>query len=347
VKGLYFEKTAQVEQLQNTLANQRLSQSRTSLDDSEYMTRFQRLEGAITNLAFNIRKDWRTVPLWISQSVNQDALKIGKQEMTAVGRACITKFLVDEIFTRTFHPGLDLELSISLKQIEQNIRLYSPALNNLEESEALTAKVLQWRLATLDGLKGVLASPESEVNKNQFILMATTNLTGSLMSFLGDPIPPGIEDSAHMIVELAVGIAANIPLESRDIAVVYPMPGDMLQPLLMKTENPIPALEHPGAETGDGDAASTNSGEKDDGGKDSEKSADGKGRKDKSKSGMLSAMMGGSGTNSKKSSVVDQLVEVKKVPTEDGAQKVRFAGFVSVEVRGRQVLVKAPVWTLG
>jgi len=58
-------------------------------------------------------------------------------------------------------------------------------------------------------------------------------------------------------------------------------------------------------------------------------------------------MMGGSGTNSKKSSVVDQLVEVKKVPTEDGAQKVRFAGFVSVEVRGRQVLVKAPVWTLG
>ncbi len=26
--------------------------------------------------------------------------------------------------------------------------------------------------------------------------------------------------------------------------------------------------------------------------------------------------------------------------------KVRFAGFVAVEVRGRQVLTKAPVWSL-
>jgi hypothetical protein len=309
------------------------------------MTRFQRLEGAITNLAFNIRKDWRAVPVWISQYVNQDALKIGKQEMTAVGRACITKFIVDEIFNRTFHPGLEPELSINLKQIELNIRLYSPALNNLEESEALTAKVLQWRQATLEGLKGVLASSESEGYKNQFARVATTNLAGSLISFLADPAPPGIEDSAHMIVELAVGIAANIPLESRDISVVYPMPGDMLQPLVMKTENPIPALEHPGAETGEGDAASTNSGEKDDGSKEAEKSSDGKGRKEKSKS-MLSAMMGGNSTGNKKPNVLDPPVEVKKISAEDGAQKVRFAGFVAVEVRGRQVLVKAPVWTV-
>ncbi len=122
VKGLYFEKTSQVEQLQNTLANQRLSQSRTSLDDSEYMTRFQRLDGATTNLAFNIRKDWRTVPAWLSQSVNQDAMNIGKQEMTAVGRACITKFIVDEIFSRTLQPGLEAELRRNLKAVEQNIR---------------------------------------------------------------------------------------------------------------------------------------------------------------------------------------------------------------------------------
>jgi hypothetical protein len=121
------------------------------------MTRFQRLDGAITNLAFNIRKDWRSVPSWLSPYVNQDALKIGKQEMTATGRACITKFLVDEIFSRTFHPGLEGELSSSLKNIEQNIRRFSPALNNQEESDALTAKVVQWRLATLEGLKDILS----------------------------------------------------------------------------------------------------------------------------------------------------------------------------------------------
>ncbi|KAE9379324.1 hypothetical protein N431DRAFT_397594 [Stipitochalara longipes BDJ] len=351
VKGLYFDKTAQVEQLQNTLANQRLSQSRTSLDDSEYMTRFQRLDGATTNLAFNIRKDWRSIPPWLVPYVNQDALKIGKQEMTAVGRAAITKFLVEEVFNRTFHPGLETELSLSLKTIEQNIRRFSPALNNQEESDALTAKVVQWRLATLEGLKDVLSSPTAEENKEQFKRIATTNLTASLLSYLQEPVPAGIEDSAHMIVELAVSIAANLPLESRDISIVYPMPGDMLQPMIMKVETGIPALENPGIDaSSEADAASTGSGDKDDVSKD-EKSSDGKLRKEKTKSGMLSAMMGGnSGSATSKKSTSTQggetSTEGKKAPVEDGAQKVRLAGFVGVEVRGRQMLVKSPVWTV-
>jgi hypothetical protein len=316
------------------------------------MTRFQRLDGAITNLAFNIRKDWRSVPSWLSPYVNQDALKIGKQEMTATGRACITKFLVDEIFNRTFHPGLEGELSSSLKNIEQNIRRFSPALNNQEESDALTAKVVQWRLATLEGLKDILSSPESEEYKKQFARVATTNLTACLINFLQEQVPPGIEDSAHMIVELAVSIASNLSLESRDLSIVYPMPGDLLQPFIMKVETGIPTLENPGAETPSEDAASTNSGEKDDAPKEAEKS-DPKNRKEKTKSTMLQAMMGGSssGTTSKKGSVSapggETSSEGKKVSTEDGAQKVRFAGFVGVEVRGRQVLVKAPVWTVG
>ena len=352
VKGLYFDKTAQVEQLQNTLANQRLSQSRTSLDDSEYMTRFQRLDGATTNLAFNIRKDWRSIPPWLIPYVNQDALKIGKQEMTAVGRAVITKFLVEEVFNRTFHPGLETDLSVSLKTIEQNIRRFSPALNNQEESDALTAKVVQWRLATLEGLRDVLNSPSSEETKENFKRVSTTNLAASLISFLQEPVPAGIEDSAHMIVELAVSIASNLPLESRDISIVYPMPGDMLQPMIMKVETGIPPLENPGVDTSsDADAASTASGDKDEGSKE-EKSSDGKLRKEKTRSGVLSAMMGGSGGSaaSKKSTSSQGGVETgnegKKPTIEDGAQKVRLAGFVGVEVRGRQMLVKSPVWTV-
>lgn len=347
VKGLYFDKTAQVEQLQNTLANQRLSQSRTSLDDSEYMTRFQRLDGAITNLAFNIRKDWRSVPQWLSQSVNQDAIKIGKQEMTAVGRACITKFLVEEIFTNCFHPGLEGGLSADLKSIEQNIRRFSPQLNNQEESDALTAKVLQWRLATLEGLKDHLSSPESEVHKKQFSDMATGNLSANLINYLQEPIPPGIEDSAHMIVELAVSVASNLPLESRDISIVYPMPGDMLQPSMMKVESQIPALETSISDTNtEGDANSTASADKEDEKGDSK---DGKLRKEKPKSGMLQAMMGSSsssGPSKKAPAGGENSSEGKKVSSEEGTQKVRFAGFVGVEVRGRQVLVKAPVWTV-
>ena len=69
---------------------------------------------------------------------------------------------------------------------------------------------------------------------------------------------------------------------------------------------------------------------------------------------MLQAMMGGStsSTGGKKMSVssqggADGNSEGKgKISTEDGAQKVRFSGFVGVEVRGRQMLVKAPVWTV-
>lgn len=358
VKGLYFDKTAQVEQLQNTLANQRLSQSRTSLDDSEYMTRFQRLDGATTNLAFNIRKDWRSIPSWLAQYVNQDALKIGKQEMTGVGRAVITRFLVEEIFNKTSHPGLEGELSMNLKTIEQNIRRFSPTLNNQEESDALTAKVVQWRLATLDGLRDVLSTSESEEHKKQFSRVATTNLTANLMNFLSEPAPAGIEDSAHMIVELAVSIASNLPLESRDISIVYPMPGDLLQPFIMKVEGGIPPLENPSAETAsEVDASSTGSGDKDEPStKESEKADAKAARKEKTKStgGMLQAIMGGSsaGAGPSKKAVPTSAGETSsdgksKTSMDDGAQKVRFAGFVGVEVRGRQVLSKAPVWTLG
>jgi hypothetical protein len=356
VKGLYFDKTAQVEQLQNTLANQRLSQSRTSLDDSEYMTRFQRLDGATTNLAFNIRKDWRMIPNWLAPHVNQDAMKVGKQEMTAVGRACITRFLVDEVFNKSFHPGLEGEFSTRLKSIEQNIRRFSPALNNQEESDALTAKVVQWRLATLEGLRDGLSTPESEEYRKQFSRVATANLTASLINFLQEPVPAGIEDSAHMIVELAVSIAANIPLESRDISIIYPMPGDLVQPLFMKIEQGVPALENPGVDTSiEADASSTGSGDKDEPPKEAEK-PDGKNRKEKTKStGMLQAIMSGSsqGVGPKKQTTVSSQGPTEgssegkgKVSSEDGPQKVRFAGFVGIEVRGRQMLGKAPVWTI-
>ncbi len=187
VKRLYFENkaqietmSAQVEQLQNAIANQRMSQSRTSLDDSEYATRFNRLGGAINNLAFNIRKDWRSLPPWLAPYVSADALKTGKQEMTAVGRAVVTKWLLDEVFDASFHPGLDHALSRHLKEIEQNIRRFSYKMTSQEEFEALTLKVVAWRMATLEGLARVLGSPEAAAHRLDFTRRATTNLTAAL-----------------------------------------------------------------------------------------------------------------------------------------------------------------------
>ncbi|RYP17808.1 hypothetical protein DL765_004292 [Monosporascus sp. GIB2] len=308
VKRLYFDGkthveqlTAQVEQLQNAVANQRMSQSRTALDDNEYSTRFNRLNGAINNLAFNIRKDWRTLPEWIENYVSPDAIRTGKQEMTAVGRAVIIRWIVDEVFNKCFHPGLDINLSSQLKVIEQNIRKFSYTLNSQEEYDALTAKVVNWRMATLEGLQHVLQAPESNDYRADFTKMVATNLTAALYKHLSDPPPPGVDGSTSMIIELAVGIAANLPLESRDVAITYPLPGDPIQPELMEPEKTgLPPL----AEYADAAEES---------GKDGDKAS----KRDKTKS----------------------------APPKD-PNKVRFAGFCAVEVRGRQVLVKAPVWTL-
>ncbi|KAL2202049.1 hypothetical protein CC79DRAFT_1326243 [Sarocladium strictum] len=307
VKRLYFDGksqiealSGQIETLQNAVANQRMSQSRTAWDDSEYSTRFNRLNGAINNLSFNIRKDWRSVPQWLNSYVSAEALKTGKQEMTAVGRAVISRWLMEEVFNKCFHPGLDPVLSAQLKEIELSIRGNSYTLHSQEEHDALTTKVVNWRMATLDGLQRKLNSNNTADNRTMFTTKATTNLTACLYQFLSSPPPAGVEGSTTMIVELAVAIAANIPLESRDVAITYPLPGDPITPHLMEVEKGgLPAAD---GQKGDG----------------SEVDADEDGDKNsKNKAG---------------------------VPKDNG--RVRFAGFVALEVRGRQVLMKAPVWPL-
>lgn len=334
VKRLYFDGkkeiellNSQVEQLQNAVANQRMSQSRTSLDDNEYTTRFNRLNGAINNLSFNIRKDWVTLPSWLDSFVSADAIKTGKQEMTAVGRAVITRWLVDEIFHRCFHPGLNFELSRQLKAIEQNIRHFSYTLNSQEEYDALTSKVVSWRMATLEGLQDVLRSSESTTHKADFTRAATGSLTNTLYQHLSDPPPAGVDGSAAMIVELAVGIAANLPLESRDVAIIYPLPEQQIDGRLMEVEKTgLPALE----------ARNTDAGEDaDDGGKDGK---EGKHRTgDKGRSGMFRPPRRPTRTDTK---------TAPSATKGSDPGKVRFAGFVAVEVRGRQVLVRAPVWSI-
>ncbi|KAM0334165.1 hypothetical protein ACHAQA_001185 [Verticillium albo-atrum] len=315
VKRLYFDgKTqienlgSQIEQLQNAVANQRITQSRTALDDSEYLTRFNRLNGAINNLSFNIRKDWKSVPQWLDRYVSSEALKTGRQEMTAVGRAVITRWIVEEIFNKCFHPGLNPGLSQHLKEIELNIRRNSYTMTAREEFDALTAKVVSWRMATLEGLQRTLSSPESEENRMAWTNLNTAKLTAQLFQYLAEPPPPGVDGSASMIVELAVGIAANMPLESRDVAITYPLPGDAVNVDLMDVEKTgLPPVDT----ANEGDLADEEADGKD--------KAGSKGRADKTRSAL---------------------------PPKD-INKVRFAAFLAVEVRGRQVLCKAPVWTLG
>lgn len=372
VKRLYFDgKTqieqlnGQVEQLQNAVANQRISQSRTALDDNEYITRFNRLNGAINNLSFNIRKDWKSLPPWLDKYVSTDALKTGKQEMTAVGRAVISRWIVEEIFYSCFHPGLDPELSKQLKEVEQNIRRFSYTMTSQEEQDALTSKVVSWRMTTLEGLQHVLQSPDSANHRQEFTRRVTMKLTTSLFQHLTDPPPAGVDGSASMIVELAVGIAANLPLESRDVAIVYPLPQENIMPDIMDVEKtPLPAIDtRPSDSDGDADSRGEDSG-KDTSGEKSNSKERNKTRAGMSASSALSGILSNApaalvpgGGNSRKGSVASNTTRKPSVAPTDSttnlalppkdSNKVRFAGFLAVEVRGRQVLVKAPVWTLG
>lgn len=347
MKKYYFDKDAQVQQLQNTLAHQRLAQSHTSLDDSEYTTRFTRLDGAINQLSFNIRKDWRSIPLWLSPHVNKDAPLAGTKEMTAVGRACMTRWLVDEILDRYFHPALEPSLSSQLKIIEKNLRRFAPPTPSDEEKDALLVRIANWRLATLDGLQEMLCSPQAGEYRSTLTGNLIEKLIACLEMHLKEPAPPGLEGGVSMIVELAVGIAANLPLESRDVFVEYVLPGTVINETYMKVDGALPALTNPGeGPTIDvNDKASIASVDEKDG---TSGEADRESLKEREQGvGKKKTMFGG-------------LIAKKNTPAEKDAtrgpaggqgqqgapkeERARFAAFMAAEVRGRSVLFKAPVY---
>lgn len=351
VKKYYFEKEDQVKQLQNSLAHQRLSQSRTSLDDSEYTTRFNRLDGLVAQLAFSIRKSWRTVPPWLAGSVNKDAVATGKQEMTAAGRALISFWLVEEVFDKYFHPDLEPTLSAQLKLIQKNIRRYAPPSQTAEEEEYLTAKVVNWRLSTLEGLQESLRSPQCPNNRAALTDHLKDHLVQSLAAHLVDPPPSDLEGGVHMIVELVVSIAIHLPLESRDVQIEYFMPGYGIVQDQMKLETGIPPLAmsvaDDAAERGSVKSAVSESG------------TDGSNTHDdqptSKKRSMLSALTGsnkpkdtrsgdprrhpGAGGSSSSLNRPDSSQGVKDQPL-----RVRMAAGIGVQIRQRSVLVKAPVF---
>ncbi|GFF24030.1 hypothetical protein IFM46972_00896 [Aspergillus udagawae] len=365
VKRYYFEKDAQVQQLQNTVAHQRMAVSRTVLDDNEYANRFARLDGAIKDLAFSIRRDWKSLPTWLAGHVNEDAHATGMKEMTAIGRATMSRWLVEEIFERHFHPALEPNFSMQLKSIEMNLRRQQTKTYTDEDRENAIARISNWRRTTFDGLTDCLQGKAAEENRAQLINHLVEKFVACLEMNLCQPPPAGLETGARMIVENAVVISEKIPLESRDICVEYFMPGTLVNEAVMKIEGGLPPLtnvkqppelppargsiEHEGAHDGfveDGDGESV------------------------PPSGGSNSMDGASGAGStpgreqRMRSVFNTLMGKRPVPTvevshggkemkepveERSGGRIRFASFLSAEVRGRgptNVLVKAPVYLI-
>ncbi|RLL99233.1 hypothetical protein CFD26_107829 [Aspergillus turcosus] len=357
VKRYYFEKDAQVQQLQNTVAHQRMAVSRTVLDDNEYANRFARLDGAIKDLAFSIRKDWKSLPTWLAGHVNEDAHATGMKEMTAIGRATMSRWLVEEIFERHFHPALEPNLSMQLKSIEMNLRRQQTKTYTEEDRENAIARISNWRRTTFDGLTDSLQGKAADENRAQLINHLVEKFVACLEMNLCEPPPPGLENGARMIVENAVGISEKIPLESRDICVEYFMPGTLVNEAVMKVEGGLPPLTnvkqppevppargsieegpHEGfVEEGDGESVPQ-------GGNSMEGSTPGREQRMRS---VFNTLMGKRPAPAVEAGHGGK--EMKEPVEERSGGRIRFASFLSAEVRGRgptNVLVKAPVYLI-
>ncbi|KAF2624835.1 hypothetical protein BU25DRAFT_413018 [Macroventuria anomochaeta] len=367
VKRYFFEQQTQVHQLQNTLANQRLSLSRTSWDDSEYATRFNRLDGLIAQLSFSIRKDWKSIPIWLHPVVNKNAVEIGKQEMTAVGRAFISQWLVENIFEKYFHPDLEPGFSTQLQMIQLNIRKFAPSCHSTEDEDSLAAKVINWRLATLEGLSDLLRAPQAESNRQKLTETLNEKLIASLQMLLNDPAPPDLAGGVPMIVELAVSIAQHLPLESREVHIEYFPPGHGIVSEFMKIESGIPPLTSPIKEVDEADRVSLKSvaSKLDDNASVGDQDIQGQQGSQLPKEDKKRGFFGGLSASKKPTTAPASLGKRESSLGQGGSQqsltgppgsssgqkdeppspRVRLAVGVAVQIRGKSVLIKAPVYS--
>lgn len=241
VKRQYFTQKRQLESLQETLATANLSASRTSLDDTEYIKRLDSLDGSVRDLAFSIRKHWRSLPDWLVPCVSPDAARQGGKEMIAAGRAFVSRWLYEEVFERCFHPALPAELSRGLKTCQRELSRPLASTSTTASTSDDTSRATTWRLATLDGLASLLnpSLPSTSAAIAAFTSTYTSLLVEALKQHLSDPLSEGvrIEASVAGVVEAAVRIAVHLPLESREVVVEYHFPDAAFEGAGMKVES--------------------------------------------------------------------------------------------------------------
>jgi len=132
--------------------------------------------------------------------------------------------------------------------IERTVRRQGK-VSSEEDRENHLERLSLWRRTTLDGLVETLQSRMAEDNRGQLTKNLVEKLTASLEMNLKAPSPPGLQNGVSMIIELAIGIVANIPLESRDVCVEYFHPGAPISDAHMKIEMTLPPLANPGVES--------------------------------------------------------------------------------------------------
>lgn len=284
--------------------------------------------------------------------------------MTAVGRAFISHWLVENIFDKYFHPDLEPGFSTQLQTIATNIRRFAPACHSTEDEESLNAKVINWRLATLEGLAEALRAPSAATNRQNLTDTLNEKLIASLQMHLSDPAPADLNGGVPMIIELAVSIAQHLPLESREVHIEYFSPGSPVSLDLMKIESGIPALTAPLVEADEADRASIRSSasKMDDSSSIAEQeqqNAPSASKEEKKRSVFsfssskkpttapvsLSKRESSLGQGGSQQSLINHPGGPNGSKDEPQIQRVRIAVGVAVQIRGKSILIKAPVYS--
>ncbi len=229
----------------------------------------------------------------------------------------------------------------------------------------LIGKISNWRLATLDGLSELLGSAQAAEYRATLTETLQEKLKACLGMHLKQPPPAELEPGVESIMELAIGIAANLPLESRDVFVEYITPGAAVNEAYMKIESGLPALTNPGSSEGHESSDKSSEETALEGSSKDGASEEPGGMEERAQQqprpGSVTAGKEAAMANKKKGSMFGGFIGGKKAGAVAGGsgpqavqppqqqktmeERVRFATFMVVEVRGRIVLVKAPVYT--
>ncbi|KAI5294329.1 hypothetical protein KEM52_004235, partial [Ascosphaera acerosa] len=248
---MYAGEKNRVYNLQNVIASQQMT-ANTVLDDAQYDRMFQQLDGAINTLAFNIRKSWVQLPTWLKDYVREDAMATGTKEMTAVGRALLSRVVHDEIFERYLHPGIYENLSRTLKKIESYLRgMYITTATTEESRQTGVAKVSAWRSATIEGLSGLIQRDSQEA-KTKLAQMLTDDWKSRISEFLKSPAPTALEGGLRSIIDIALDLLEYRALETREIRTVFICPEQDIDTRFMTRDQSLPPFQTP---QGDGNAS--------------------------------------------------------------------------------------------
>jgi hypothetical protein len=299
--------------------------------------------------------------------VNKTAVETGKQEMTAVGRAFISHWLVENIFEKYFHPDLEPGFSTQLQSIAMNIRKFSPACHSPEDEDSLAAKIINWRLATLEGLADTLRAPQAAKYRQELTETLNEKLIGSLQMHMNDPAPPDLNGGVPMIIELAISVAQHLPLESREVHIEYFSPGHGIVPDFMKIESGIPALTAPIQDVDEADRASVRSVISKDADSASIAEQEQQAAQQMPKEEKKRSVFGFGGGSKKPTTAPASLSKRESTLGAGGSQqsltqnppgsssgpkdeppppRVRMAVGFAVQIRGKSILMKAPVYTM-